>query len=250
MSVLEKFYGKDLEISILFDKYFEHISTIKNYYKEKCESRFGDYRRTRIKKLEEYIDRKVARIPVSKQLAVIDKPELLVSSDYISFYPSAMAHPYSKWSKIDTAKAGSIKDSNYLCELFNNGDWKSLNKSGFYKVRYYNPKEFIIQHMSGKENVFIYRKKRSEEINRFKNGDIIQHLSSVDIEEVVRSGGYIVKMLEGFICDNLEFNPFERFNIGITSKRNKFKEENKTFLTKKVCNSVYGGCIRKDIEES
>ena len=73
------------------------------------------------------------------------------------------------------------------------------------------------------------------------------------IEEVVRSGGYIVKMLEGFICDNLEFYPFERFIIDSTNKRNKFKEENKTFLqplTKKVFNSVYGGCIRKDIEES
>ena len=31
-----------------------------------------------------------------------------------------------------------------------------------------------------------------EEINRFRNGDITQHLTSVDIEEVVRSGGYNV----------------------------------------------------------
>ena len=165
MSVLEKFYGKDLEVYIIFDNYFKHISTNKNYYKEKNEARFGDYRRNKIKKLEEYIGRKVARIPVSKQIAVIDKPDLLVSIDYISFYPSAMAHPDSKWSKIDTAKASSTKDSNYLCELFNNVDWKSLNRSGFYKVRYYNPKKFTFQHMSVKENVFNYRKNRSEEIN-------------------------------------------------------------------------------------
>ena len=107
--------------------------------------------------------------------------------------------------------------------------------------------------MSVKENVFNDRKIRSEEIYRFRIGDIIQHLTSVDIEEMVRSGGYIVKMLERFICDNLEFNPSERFIIDMTNKRNKFKEENKTLLqtlTKKVSNSVYGGCIRNDIEES
>ena len=71
-------------------------------------------------------------------------------------------------------------------------------------------------------------------------------MTSVDIEEVVRSGGYIVKILEGDICDNLEINPFEGFNIDMTNKRNKYKEENKTLLqtlTKKVSNAVYGGCI-------
>ena len=84
MNVLEKFYGNDLEVSVLFDKFFKHINTIKNYYKGKYEARFGDYRRINIKKLEENIDRKVARIPVSKQLAVIDKSDLLVSSGYNS----------------------------------------------------------------------------------------------------------------------------------------------------------------------
>ena len=85
-----------------------------------------------------------------------------------------------------------------------------------------------------------------------RNGDIIQHLTSVDFEEVVRSGGYFVKIFEGFKCDNLDFNPFERFFMDMTDKGNRFKEENKTFLqttTIKVSNSVYGGCIRRDIEE-
>ena len=82
--------------------------------------------------------------------------------------------------------------------------------------------------MNVKGIVFNARKKRYEEINRFRNGDITQHLTSVDFEEVVRSGGFIVKIIEGFICDKLEFNPFERFIVDMTIKRNKFKEENKT----------------------
>ena len=151
MNVLEEFYGKYLEVSVLFDKYFKHINTIEIYYKEKYEARFGDYRRINIRKLEEYVDRKVARIPVSRQLAVINKSDLLVSSDYNSLYPSAKAHPDSKRPKIETAKAIRPEDSDYLCELFNNGEWKNLNKTGFFKVKYYNPENIVFQHMSVKK---------------------------------------------------------------------------------------------------
>ena len=43
--------------------------------------------------------------------------------------------------------------------------------------------------MSVKEIVFSDRKSRCEEIIRFTNCDISQHSTSVDIEEVIRSGG-------------------------------------------------------------
>ena len=83
--------------------------------------------------------------------------------------------------------------------------------------------------MSVKENIINNRKNRYEEINRFRNGDITQHLTSVAIVEVVRSGGHTVKILEGFICDNLEFNPSERFIIDMTDKINLNKK------TKRYC---------------
>ena len=65
--------------------------------------------------------------------------------------------------------------------------------------------------MSTKETVFNDRKIKCEEVYRFRNDDITQYLTSVDIETIVRSGGYIVSFLESFSCDDLEFNPFERF---------------------------------------
>ena len=40
---------------------------LKTLYKEKYGTRFGDYRRNNMRKLEEDVDRKVARIPVLKQ---------------------------------------------------------------------------------------------------------------------------------------------------------------------------------------
>ena len=59
-----------------------------------------------------------------------------------------------------------------------------------------------------------------------------QHLTSVDIEEIVRVGGVIVEISEGFSCDNLDFNLFEEFEefvIDMTAKRNKFKKEKKNY---------------------
>ena len=81
--------------------------------------------------------------------------------------------------------------------------------------------------MSVKENLFNDSKKRSEMINRCPNRYTTQHLTSVDIEEVLKVGGFIVKVYEGFICDTLDFKPFDDFVIDMTEKRNKFKKEEK-----------------------
>ena len=50
-----------------------------------------------------------------------------------------------------------MEDSDYLCELFNKGEWKNLNKTGFFENSYYNPKDIVFQHMSVKENVTIVK---------------------------------------------------------------------------------------------
>ena len=86
-----------------------------------------------------------------------------------------MSHPDSKWPKIETAEAIRLKDSEYLCELFDNGEWANLNKTGFFKVKNYNSENIVFQHMSVKEKAFNDRKNRYEEINRFRNGDIVEH---------------------------------------------------------------------------
>ena len=69
---------------------------------------------------------------------------------------------------------------------------------------------------------------------------------------MVRVGSVILEFYEKFICDNLEFNPFENFVIKMTGKRNKYKKEKRNLLqtlTKKKTNSVSGFCIRaKNIE--
>ena len=106
--------------------------------------------------------------------------------------------------------------------------------------------------MSVKEQVFNPIKNRLEEVNRFRNGYIRQHLTSIDIEKIVKVGGIIIEFFEGFICDNLNYKPFEEFVLDMTAKRNKYKKEKRNILqtqAKKVSIAVYGYSIRSDIED-
>ena len=70
-------------------------------------------------------------------------------------------------------------------------------------MKYYNLENVIFQHMFVKEQVFNAIKNRWEEVSRFRNGYIRQHLTSVDIEKIVRVGGVKIELCEGFICDSL-----------------------------------------------
>ena len=78
--------------------------------------------------------------------------------------------------------------------------------------------------MLKKEQVFKVIKNRWEEENCFRKGYIRQHLTSVDIEEVVRVGDVATEFLQGFIYDNLDYDPFEKFVPDMTTKRNNKRE--------------------------
>ena len=61
------------------------------------------------------------------------------------------------------------------------------------KSKYYNPKTIIVQHLPVKD------RENKIEINRFWNGYIIDTLTSVDIQKVVKIGGKVIQTYEGVI---------------------------------------------------
>ena len=199
-----------------------------------------------------YIKKKLSSLPSAKELNAIDNSDLLVSSNYNSVYPSAMAHEKPTWPAIETARAINTEDSDVYCELFNTGEWKTLNKTRFFKFKYQNPENLILQQMVVKEDVYIETSQKCECVNRFRNGDITQHLTSVDIEEIVRTGAVIKEIFKCFICDNLDFNPFEEYISDMTAKRKEYKKLGKHVLQdmcNKISNGTYGGCIRCDTQD-
>ena len=95
--------------------------------------------------------------------------------------------------------------NNAVCNLFNSGRWKELNRSAFLTVKYHNPEYLIFQHLPIKEKVKKpYKNNRLEEISRKRNGIIIDTLTSVDIIEIVKYGGIFLDVYEGFFCHNLK----------------------------------------------
>ena len=143
--------------------------------------------------------------------------------------------------------------SDAVCSLFNSGRWNELNRCAFLTVKYHNPENLVFQHLPVKEKIEnSYKNNRLEEINRMRNGIIVDTLRSVDIVEIVKSGGVILEVYEGFFCRNLEYNPYTEFVTDMFEKRDLIESQGKDLLqnlAKKIGLSVYGGNIRKDINE-
>ena len=55
-------------------------------------------------------------------------------------------------------------------------------------------------------------------------GVIDDTLTSVDIVEIVKCGGNILGVCDGFFCHNLVYNPYIDFVSDMFEKRDSFKE--------------------------
>ena len=132
-----------------------------------------------------------------------------------------------------------------LVEKFNSGNF--TQGSAILKIKYYNPKNLIIQHLPVKE------KEKKIEINRMRNGYIINHLTSVVIQEIIKIGGKVIQIYEGVIYrENFKVSPFRKVNDKFFALRQKYKDENNEvmqLLVKLLMNSLYGEQIRKDIRK-
>ena len=116
---------------------------------------------------------------------------LLWDFDAVSLYPSAMWDPKSIYPKTETGYTYTKDMNDDLLEKFNNQTF--AQGSAILKIKYYNPKNLIVQHLPVKE------KEKEFEINRMRNGYITQVLTSVDIQEIVKIGGIVIEIFEGVI---------------------------------------------------
>ena len=86
-----------------------------------------------------------------------------------------------------------------------------------------------------------------------RNGYIIDTLTSVDIQQIVKIGGKVIEIFEGVIYREIFREcPFRKVIEKIFALRQKYKDEGNDvmqLLVKLLMNSLYGENIRKDIEE-
>ena len=125
----------------------------------------------------------------------------------------------SIYPRIETGSAFTQDMNNELVEKINN---QTFNKvSAILKIKYYNPKNLIVQHLPIKE------KEKKIEISRMRNGYIIDTLTSVDIQEIVKIGGRVEEIYEGVIYrEKVKVNPFRKVIDILFKLRQKYKDEN------------------------
>ena len=173
----------------IYDIIEEYLKYKKKHYEmfeKENENKFDDYRNEDVDEKEKYINEKVRNLRLHKLLQRMELIHLLWDFDAVSLYPSGMWDQKSIYPRIETGYAYQSDMNDELVEKFNTGNFNQ--GSAIIKIKYYNPKNVIVQHLPIKERV------SKIEINRMRNGYIIDHLTSVDIQEIVKIGGKVIEI--------------------------------------------------------
>ena len=123
----------------------EHFKIFEKEY----EDQFDDYRKENVDEKENYINEKLSQLPIHQLLQQLPLCDLLWAFDCTSLYPSAMWDELSKFPKIGTGYACTPVMNDELVEKFNNQTF--TQGSAILKIKYYNPKNLIVQHLPAKK---------------------------------------------------------------------------------------------------
>ena len=238
-------FEEDANIYEVIEEYLKYKKKYCDVYKKEYENQFNDYRDENEDEKEKYINKKLGDLRIHKLLKQLNLIDILWDFDATSLYPSAMWDEKSIYPRIETGYAFTRDMNKFLVHKFIIGNFNQ--GSAILKIKYYNPKNLIVQHLPVKE------KEGKLEINRMRNGYIIDTLTSVDIQEIVKIGGKVIEIYEGVIYrENFKVSPFRKVIGYLFALRQKYKDEGNDvmqLLVKLLMNSLYGEQIRKDIEE-
>ena len=130
----------------------------------------------------------------------------MMDFDAKSLYPSAMWDKNSVYLKTESGFAFKPHMNDVYVKASNN---QTVNQDGdeiaISRNRYYNPPGLIFQHLPVKEKV------KNIEVNKKRNGYIIDTLTSVDIQEIVEIGRKVIQFYDGLIHR-------EKFKISLFKK--------------------------------
>ena len=236
---------EDANIYEIIEEYLKYKKEHYDIYEKEYESQFDDYRHENEEDKEKVINEKLSQLRIHKLLNQIELKELLWDFDATSLYPSAKWDENSIYPRIETGYSFTRDINKFLVHKFNNDNFNQ--GSAILKIKYYNPRNLIVQHLPVKE------KEGKIEINRMRNGYITDTLTSVDIQEIVKIGAKVIQIYEGIIYKkNFKVSPFRKVIDKLFALRQKYKDEGNEvmqLLVKLLMNSLYGEQIRKDIEE-
>ena len=171
-----------------------------------------------MKKKTEHINKELSKLIMHKKVQKLNPNDVMMDFDATSLYPSAMWDENSLHPKIETGFAFKPHMNNVYVEAFNN---QTFNHDGIdsaiLRIKYYKPPYDIFQHLPVKEKV------KNEEVNRMRNGYIIDTLTSVDFWEIVKIGGRVIENNKGVIYrENFKISPFRKVIEKLFALRQKY----------------------------
>ena len=147
--VILKIISKELcvkgNVYDIIEAYMEYKNKHFKIFEKEYENQFNDYRDGNIDDKEKYINEKLFNLRIHKRLKQIELIHLLRDFDAVSLYPSAMWDPKSIYPKTETGYAYTNDMNYYRIEKFNIS--KFNQGSATLKIKYYNPKNLIVQHL-------------------------------------------------------------------------------------------------------
>ena len=85
------------------------------------------------------------------------------------------------------------------------------------------------------------------------NGYILDTLTSIDIQEIVKTGGKVIEIYDGvYYKENFKIGPFRKVTEKLFALRKKYKDEHNDLmqgLVKLIMNSLYGVEKRRDFDD-
>ena len=196
----------DDNVCEIIDKYFEYTNEQRKIIEDEYDLNFKDYRDIDEEERTEHINKELNKLPIHKKLQKLNHNDVMMDFDATSLYTSAMWDENSVYPKIETGFAFKPHMNDVYVEAFNNQTFnEDGSESAILRIKYYNPPNLIFQHLPVKEKV------RNVEVNRMRNGYIIDTLTSLDICEIVKIGGEVIQKYEGVIYrENFKISPFRK----------------------------------------
>ncbi|ESP03485.1 hypothetical protein LOTGIDRAFT_171422 [Lottia gigantea] len=172
----------------------------------------------------------------------------LMAFDANDLYASAMLDLDSEYLRAESGRPFRQEENKEFVKLFN--EQKFRPRTAILKVMFFQP-------IPAKDKISFTSRIGKKEIGtkiRFKNGFCHDVLTSVDIQEIVKAGGRIIKILDGIVYEeNFKTPPYRDYILILRDLRNKYKREGNIVgsnCMKLLGNLLYGKSIQKDITTS
>ena len=144
------------------------------------------------RKKTDFFNNKLNMLAIHEQLSKLSLNNTQMDFVATSLYHSATWVRNSLYPKIETGFTFKPLLNDVYIEAFINQSFnQDGNESQLLRINFYNPPNLIFQY------ILIRRKFKKIEVNRMRDGFIIDTLTSVDIQAIVKIGGKVIEFYKG-----------------------------------------------------